>query len=359
MSSRHSDRVVLNVGGTRFATSVTTLASSSDYFERLFSKDWSGTSDHNDGDNEFFVDQDPGPFAVLLSYMRLGHIKAVELTPVVLLQAQFFGMEKLLAAVRAEAARSKALRSAAISVGMLKAEEPQKEYAMLAIIDPNVLGFELHRLSLLEFVVDVYVGTFPHVGSDSSQENNGPFPRFVPDCRTFLDGLNWLNRNGYTTFEEEMTNREVDASQFESGRLYFSKLVREETESSMRNVIIYENCQPTHGPREFAIWTQFHEESYVENCLHADIGQSVEMNVNNGPHPGVARVRISTVPDVRDHQEAMNWLQRNGFTRREKELENVFVQAVAPFFCVIRGSPLRQGTDMDISVWSRPFEASK
>ena len=37
---RRTDRIVVDVGGTRFATSASTLTSASEYFERLLSPRW-------------------------------------------------------------------------------------------------------------------------------------------------------------------------------------------------------------------------------------------------------------------------------------------------------------------------------
>ena len=60
------DRAVLDVGGTRFASSVSTLTANSTYFAALFSR-W----DHDAQDQpEFFLDRDPDTFRVLLSCMR-------------------------------------------------------------------------------------------------------------------------------------------------------------------------------------------------------------------------------------------------------------------------------------------------
>ena len=103
--ARHSDHVLLNVGGTKFSTSITTLTSSSAYFQSLFSEEWANNRP-NSPDDEIFVDQDPLPFQILLSFMRLGKVQASDLTLPVLLQAKFFGMERLLAAVRGVARRS-------------------------------------------------------------------------------------------------------------------------------------------------------------------------------------------------------------------------------------------------------------
>ncbi len=79
-----SDRqITINVGGThRFTTSIDTLASSSGYFNALFSDRWSSSYEYDNSDStnnnnerkdhELFLDQDGDIFSILLSYMRYG-----------------------------------------------------------------------------------------------------------------------------------------------------------------------------------------------------------------------------------------------------------------------------------------------
>ena len=93
------DRVVLDVGGTKFITSSSTLTSNSSYFASLLSDNWTEQSD-TPGDNEIFIDQDPVPFKVLLAYMRRGGIKIDDIDTDVLLLAEFLGIERLLLAIK-------------------------------------------------------------------------------------------------------------------------------------------------------------------------------------------------------------------------------------------------------------------
>ena len=88
-----SDRITVDVGGTKFITSVSTLISNSVYFESLLSDNW---EESNNGDDEVFIDQDPEPFRVLLAYMREGFIKIGDINERVLAQAEFLGVERLL-----------------------------------------------------------------------------------------------------------------------------------------------------------------------------------------------------------------------------------------------------------------------
>ena len=96
------DRVVVDVGGTRFCTSTSTLTASSSYFQRLFSDRWASSSE-----DECFLDGDPEPFAILLSYMHRGHLDLPEsLAQRVLLEAEFLGVDSLLVEVKARAHRN-------------------------------------------------------------------------------------------------------------------------------------------------------------------------------------------------------------------------------------------------------------
>jgi len=63
--ARERGRVVLNVGGRTFETSVETLATKSGFFKALFSGAWDDA-----GADSVFIDRDPNHFGVLLSFLR-------------------------------------------------------------------------------------------------------------------------------------------------------------------------------------------------------------------------------------------------------------------------------------------------
>ena len=65
-AARPHGRVVLNVGGTRFESSRSTLERASSYFRSLLTR-WD-----DNGDEELFLDCDANAFEILLSYMRIG-----------------------------------------------------------------------------------------------------------------------------------------------------------------------------------------------------------------------------------------------------------------------------------------------
>src|SRR5210317_1393297 len=96
MSSSTNGPITLNVGGTKFITTASTLTSNSEYFASLLSDDWNQES----ASSEIFLDQDPVPFGTLLAYMRSGMIKIEDIETAVLNLAEFLGLEKLLLAVK-------------------------------------------------------------------------------------------------------------------------------------------------------------------------------------------------------------------------------------------------------------------
>ena len=96
--------MTLDVGGTNFITSVSTLTGASSYFQHAFSDRW-----HEGDGGSIFLDRDPEPFKLLLSYMRTGALELPESDPAlcrrVLYEAEFFGVDSLLTEVKATAQR--------------------------------------------------------------------------------------------------------------------------------------------------------------------------------------------------------------------------------------------------------------
>ena len=95
-SSSTNGPITLNVGGTKFVTTASTLALNSSYFANILSGTW---AESNDG-SEIFLDQDLVPFRFLLGYMRSGMIKVDYIDESALNLAEFLGLEKLLLAVK-------------------------------------------------------------------------------------------------------------------------------------------------------------------------------------------------------------------------------------------------------------------
>ena len=100
-AARPHGRVVLDVGGTRFVSSRSTLERASTYFRALLTR-WD-----DDGDEPLFIDCDADAFQILLSYMRLGALTLPQhdeaLCIRVLLHAEYLGLESLLEEVKVKA----------------------------------------------------------------------------------------------------------------------------------------------------------------------------------------------------------------------------------------------------------------
>ena len=100
-AARRTDRIVVDVGGTRFTTSASTLTSASEYFERLLSPRWCA-----EPPEEIFLDRDPEPFKILLTYMRTGLLELPKdnqsLARRVMVEAEFLGMQSFIDSVKAQ-----------------------------------------------------------------------------------------------------------------------------------------------------------------------------------------------------------------------------------------------------------------
>ncbi len=101
-AARPHGRVVLNVGGTRFESSRSTLERASSYFRSLLTR-WDDASDAE----PLFIDCDANAFEVLLSYMRIGVLTLPQndeaLCIRVLMHAEYLGLESLLEEVKIKA----------------------------------------------------------------------------------------------------------------------------------------------------------------------------------------------------------------------------------------------------------------
>ena len=91
-----SDRVTLDVGGSLFYTSKSTLSGGSSYFSRNFSDEWQGMAAEDD---PIFLDRDADAFRALLSCLRAGRAllpTGRDLAVRLLLEAEYFGADAIL-----------------------------------------------------------------------------------------------------------------------------------------------------------------------------------------------------------------------------------------------------------------------
>jgi len=102
-ASHDRNKIEIDVGNTRFTTARTTLISGSAYFQSLLSERWNTEVTMK----PLFLDQEPAPFAILLTYMRTGLIQLPEtdfrLCELALTLAEFLGMTSFLVEVKSTA----------------------------------------------------------------------------------------------------------------------------------------------------------------------------------------------------------------------------------------------------------------
>jgi len=355
----------LDVGGKVYRTGTTTLSTNSSYFCSMFSREW------RIDDGEIFVDQDPEPFSILLSYMRLGCIKSKDIDEKVLLQAEYFGIERLVSAVKCiafwnmnpefDGSEEEAVFKfneeyigirEAVSNGILplyisKRKQGRKEYANLNIVRRDCADFEENGYGELvavlfapRHIVEKAQGNNtneeerrrlvrngnhvaePAIVNGARDEGNVFKARScaVKNCPTFLDALNWLSKHGFSTLETDVDSRRdkghmaVEVDLIVS--LTFSKEVR----------IIRQQCEPyqviidenrhlmKEVEKDFAVVVPIARDcGYVK----ADIGETVprghSLEIN-------ALSNISLIQNMIRFHHKMNWLQRELYVERESSL---------------------------------------
>lgn len=366
MDRGNRDIVVLNVGGTSFTSSVSTLVSSSSYFERRLSEEWRERDPS--GTENIMIDQDPLLFSVLLSYMRLGSIDAEKLTTPVILLAVFLGMDQLLEAVRAVAIRWKfeernsSLFLAAQAARLVQQDDVRKKFASLTICHPDFISFRESRGVRPDFVVFVNVQN-----DDGTVEIN-------PNSFTFIDALNFLSKSGYTKYESE----KFEPNDQDYGPclvcMWFSKLVTtsdmedvEETHysqyyASESTIIENDRSPPKKFPREYCFMIDNaqngDELSHMDlSVLEADVGNAAKPVAFEGMmellDETVNRTTQSVILDQIDSKiKKYNWLQSQGYITSEDDLANAYHRAHRVF------NP-RGGHHYVVSVWSRPSSESR
>ena len=196
-----SDRITVDVGGTKFITSVSTLTSNSTYFASLLSGNWSES-----GDNEIFLDRNPSAFSTLIEYMREGMIKVDDIDESVLTLAEFLGVERLLLAVKIRWYHN---------IGKGPVHSTDEEIA--AAFDQRYGGI----------MKAMAAGLFPHFlkQDDVHAERDFAIMRIeddpdnrvkvkevgkpIPEQRASsnIGGLNGLHRKGYTKYEKQLRTK--------------------------------------------------------------------------------------------------------------------------------------------------------
>ena len=361
MSTKESEKkrkfVELDVGGRIFKVAPSTLGSNSIYFQDLL-------RDHLDTphDEPIFVDQDPDPFADLLSFMRIGCMQADKLTTSVLLLAEFLGMDRLLSAVKfrafcnlnpcfpgseEEAIRSfdaaySSIREAIASGKLPKAlttplQEP-KEYCSLVLFRKDSRAFInapdgddvlfLHS----EPVACVCLGWKP--SRDGSRINYEEVRG--EGCITFLDCLNWLSKNGFRTYERDVNITFNDVYRCWKN-LIFSRISKGacwENRSDLSKIILDpDGGNDTFLPeKRYALLVPGLASQYLGVYIKADVGNQEDLSISIEQHGARREASTISMECGESVLKAMGWLQKWGYTKRETPLEEIFEEIVEKHF---------------------------
>ena len=306
-----SDRVVLDVGGTKFITSSSTLTSNSAYFASLLSDNW---IESNNGRDEIFIDQIPSAFSILLDYMRQGSIEIDDINTKVLLLAEFLGIERLLLAVKVRwycnigkgpvHTTDKEIAVAfdqqhggimrAISAGLypyfLKPNDvdAEKEFATLRVVRTPVEGYKLEE-----------------VGKPGSERSTSRL-----NC-----AFNGLHLKGYTNYENELRTLKDTYT--------FSRRKHAMTDSEATDIFIPNNDEIEDQERNgyvkqfVTVLTGEDENRMPKVIILAPAEFSKDESMRSSPLRGTS------------FRNPGPWLEDNGFVTREKTFEDIFREVIS------------------------------
>lgn len=311
-----SYRITVDVGGTKFITSASTLSSNSTYFSSLLSDNWIH-NESNNGNDEIFIDQDPDTFKVLLAYMRRGNIKVGDIDTDVLALAEFLGIERLLLAVKIRwyynigkgpvFSKDEEIAAAfdqryggimkAISAGLfqyfLKQDDvnAEKDFAKFTIMYNSIEGVPRNFFSVKE-------------SGETLEQMSG-----------LIGALNGLHQKGYTNYESQL-HVSTDAKEtFTSSRRKHSILRTDATDILIPDE--NERCEEDKGKvKQFAmVMYKTHDDMKGgQTTLIVPAEFNEDESERSNPFQATCIIETGT----------FTWLEDNGFTSREEEYEIIF-----------------------------------
>jgi len=364
-SSSRNDRIIIDVGGTQFVSSKSTLSTNSSYFQALLSQTWTHETETETETNknfDFFVDQNPNAFKVLLDFMRKGCIEVEQLTSDVLLQAEFLGMEDLIRAVKCRSYRNYFVFESCVSddetvvlfderLGTSIMKLVTTGFLPRYLVDsvPKNETFTVEKefaVILLQMTTDDKFGaSFSAQFNGSHRSHRWPSSDAVADYATKItECLTILHRHRYATVEEceLVANDNIPMGLKSLGRIVLSRksdgqrnVNREEeaamtvASNSIQCLII--DCNSTEylyndnrsrssvKRKEFAA-VRFDDRTVVSEKTFGSASRMLNEN-NADCH---STWYLSLTPFV------LNWLHKNKFYHREVEFENI----ISKFFNV-------------------------
>ena len=310
-----SDRITVDVGGTKFFTTRSTLISSSAYFESLLSDEWDETKE-----SEVYLDQDPSTFAVILGYMRRRTITIEAINVDVLHLAEFLGLEELLSAVKirwycaigigpvlhddediaAAFEREHGGVVKALSDGLFDCflngdhDLAEKDYASFQPLSSGILTLDINAAT------SVTVTDLSYESEGREQKISSP---------GLVGALNGLHANGYSLDSDQINHDAIG-----SRPLTFSRKKHSIVRSNATGIFIpaaHEGKQTASKyVRQFAAYAKNEELEYRGEPYEKIIAPAGLTSDSSNPYDEVAIVNGTYY-----------WLEKNGFVNREVEIE--------------------------------------
>lgn len=315
-----SNRVVLDVGGTKFIAAASTLTSSSTYFASLLSDHW---IESNDGD-ELFIDQDPVAFGKLLAYMRRGMIKVEDIDTVLLVLAEFLGIEHLLLAVKIRWYRNIGKGPVVSSDEEIAAVFDEEHGGILKAISTGLFPCFTKRD---DANADKDYAIFTTSWADGEEHSSWSVFELVNGKRgpdrfrmSVLGALNGLYERGFTLPEVQIHHNLDDDHSFTFSRFRHSVINSDATDIFIPTEDESERLKKSSHVKQFALYIRDIAESTKTILAPAEFD-------DDDQDPFCDIVRISNENDeFHDRDEVEFWLERNQFVTHEKEIEEL------PFF---------------------------
>ena len=309
-----SDRVVLDVGGTKFVAAASTLTSNSAYFSSLLSDNWY----ESNSQTEIFLDQIPSTFGILLDFMREGFIKIDDINERVLALAEFLGVERLLLAVKIRWYHNIG-RGPVLSLDEEITSEFDQKYG--GITKAISAGLFPHFVKQDDINADkdyaVLITSYDPIGERAQIIIPTTSVKLVGEqapekkARGLAGALNGLHMKGYTFHEKQLDRFSNSRERFTFSRRRHFALRSEATGILVSN----ENNDDQRGSgymKQFASYMMNGENGHDCVMVPVEFIEDESDPDRSNPFYGESIAPCGT------------WLEDNGFIYREEEYEDLF-----------------------------------
>ena len=343
-----SDRIVLDVGGREFATSISTLTFNSAYFATQFSDDWyDNQNDDITGTRHYFLDQDPDAFAIILKFMRDQVIKVQSLTASVLLLIEYLGIEALIRSVKIKAY----CNMHPMFVGTEEHAEKSFDEKYGCIREAILQGdLPKYLVDSVDKGIDYAVLQYTGLGGfkNDSWLLKLTSQRLILFNTPMLSVLNRLYSEGYRIDNRDtaLYKKPRDGCKLGDSVAFFRKRELSGNSRHPSTALLIDERQIKNTKKTFALCvTRPNDDGGTTIKIYYQNVAEIYADENDEPRPAM---RICEV------QNKLSWLHDFRFNQREFELEHLCRHAVQDNF-YWRYPP----EDCSFQIYSRPFDSSE